>query len=110
MLGGHGSSGASAKNNRLFIDAVLTIVIQKKNWSALPSEFGSWNTVYVRFQRWNKSGFWHFLADNVVTQRELYELLQQVAIFGDEQITRVEIRLIRRRNIAAHKTRMERLK
>lgn len=45
--------GRSGTNNRLFVDAVWWIARTGSPWRDLPTEFGSWNSVYVRFARWS---------------------------------------------------------
>jgi transposase len=40
--------GVTAKDNRLFVEAVL--------WRDLPSAFGAWNSIFRRFRRWAKAG------------------------------------------------------
>ena len=59
--GKKGDRGATGKNNRLFVDAVLWIVRGGAPWRFLPREFGRWNSVYQRFNRWCKAGVWHRL-------------------------------------------------
>ncbi len=48
--------GATAKDNRLFLEAVLRRVRTGVPWRDLPSDFGTWNSVFQRFRRWGKSG------------------------------------------------------
>ena len=43
---------------RFFLNAVHWILRSGAPWRALPCEFGSWKTVYSRFRRWQKRGFW----------------------------------------------------
>lgn len=59
VAGKKGDRGATGKDNRLFVDAVLWIVRSGAPWRFLPEEFGNWNTVFVRFNRWAKAGIWH---------------------------------------------------
>src|SRR5947199_8459904 len=48
--------GVTAKDNRLFLEAVLWIARTGAPWRDLPRYFGNWNSVYVRFSRWAKKG------------------------------------------------------
>jgi transposase len=50
--------GVTAKDNRLFIDAVLWIAKTGAPWRDLPERFGNWNSVWRRFDRWSTKGTW----------------------------------------------------
>ena len=50
--------GVTAKDNRLFIDAVLWIAKTGAPWRDLPERFGNWNSVWRRFDRWARKGIW----------------------------------------------------
>ena len=50
--------GVTAKDNRLFVEAVLWIVRTGSPWRDLPTDFGHWHRVYVRYNRWSKKGIW----------------------------------------------------
>ena len=50
--------GVTAKDNRLFVEAVLWIVRTGSPWRDLPTDFGYWHRVYVRYNRWSKKGVW----------------------------------------------------
>ncbi len=59
MLPGQpGDPGVTAKDNRLFIDAVLWIGKTGAPWRDLPERFGNWGSVWKRFDRWAKRGVW----------------------------------------------------
>ena len=45
-------------DNRLFFDAVYWIAKSGAPWRDLPERFGKWNSVYVRFNRLTRNGFW----------------------------------------------------
>ena len=59
VAGKKSDRGVTGKDNRLFVDAVLWIVRSGAPWRFLPKEFGNWNSVFVRFNRWAKAGIWH---------------------------------------------------
>jgi len=50
--------GVTAKDNRLFIDAVLWIAKTGAPWRDLPQRFGNWYNVWKRLSRWAKKGVW----------------------------------------------------
>jgi transposase len=54
--GQEGDPGATAKDNRLFVNAVLWIAKTGAPWRDLPERFGKWNSVFQRFNRWCKTG------------------------------------------------------
>jgi transposase len=63
-----GHVGVTAKDNRLFVEAVLYRYRAGVPWRDLPERFGSWKNVHQRFSRWSKSGVWnkvfaHLAAD-----------------------------------------------
>ncbi len=64
LPGKAGDPGVTAKNNRLFINAILWIAKTGIPWRDLPERFGNWNSVWKRFDRWAKKGVWEqvFLA------------------------------------------------
>jgi putative transposase len=53
-----GYVGGTARDNRLFLEAVLWIARTGAPWRDLPSCFGRWNSVYVRYNRWAIAGVW----------------------------------------------------
>ena len=48
--------GVTAKDNRLFFEAVLWKVRVGGPWRDLPPGFGEWNSVFRRFRRWAERG------------------------------------------------------
>jgi transposase len=68
LPGRQGHVGVTAKDNRLFVEAVLYRYRAGVPWRDLPERFGSWKNVHQRFSRWSKSGVWnkvfaHLAAD-----------------------------------------------
>ena len=68
LPGRAGHVGMTARDNRLFVEAVLYRYRAGIPWRDLPDRFGSWKAVHTRFSRWAKGGVWerllgHFAAD-----------------------------------------------
>lgn len=63
--------GCTAKDNRLFVEAVLWIARTGSPWRDLPAELGNWHTTYVRFARWRDTGVWDRVAQALAGDAEL---------------------------------------
>ena len=68
LPGREGHVGVTAKDNRLFVEAVLFRYRAGIPWRDLPERFGDWKAVHIRFSRWAVSGVWvelfkHLSAD-----------------------------------------------
>src|SRR3712207_3866013 len=59
LPGQAGQPGVTAKDNRLFVNAILWIARTGAQWRDLPERFGHWNSVWKRFDRWAQKGVWH---------------------------------------------------
>ncbi|BAU41912.1 hypothetical protein O77CONTIG1_01730 [Leptolyngbya sp. O-77] len=53
-----GAVGVTAKDNRLFVEAVLYRYRAGIPWRDLPERFGHFRKVHTRFRRWAKTGVW----------------------------------------------------
>jgi transposase len=58
LPGRKGHVGTNAKDNRLFVEAVLWRYRSGAPWRDLPARFGDWNNTHRRFSRWAKTGVW----------------------------------------------------
>jgi transposase len=58
LPGREGTVGVTAKDNRLFIEAVIYRYRAGIPWRDLPDRFGAWNTIARRHRRWAESGVW----------------------------------------------------
>jgi transposase len=65
LPGQEGDPGATAKDNRLFVNAVLWIAKTGAPWRDLPERFGKWNSVFQRFNRWCKAGVFHTIMETL---------------------------------------------
>lgn len=54
-------SGVTAKDNRLFLEAVFWRVRTGSPWRDLPPAFGNWNSQFRRFRRWARNGVFESL-------------------------------------------------
>ena len=69
MLPGRpGQQGWIAKDNRLFINAVLWIAKTGAPWKDLPERFGLWNSLWKRFDRWSRKGVWQQIFEALASQ------------------------------------------
>jgi transposase len=58
LPGREGHVGATAPDNRLFVEAVLYRYRAGVPWRDLPERFGHWKVVHRRWSRWAESGVW----------------------------------------------------
>ena len=58
LPGQEGGVGVTAKDNRLFVEAVLYRYRAGIPWRDLPERFGRFDTVHKRHSRWSNSGVW----------------------------------------------------
>ncbi len=57
--------GVTAKDNRLFLEAVLWKVRVGGPWRDLPLGFGEWNSIFRRFRRWAQRGVFQRIFEAV---------------------------------------------
>ena len=74
--------GTTAKDNRLFLEAVLWIARTGAPWRDLPPQLGNWHNTYTRFSRWGTKGVWQRLIKAVSDDPDLE------ALFIDSSIVR----------------------
>ena len=51
-----GKRGHPCKDNRTMESGMVWVLRSGSPWRDLPKEYGSWNGVYTRFNRWSKRG------------------------------------------------------
>lgn len=58
LPGREGHVGGTARDNRLFVEAVLYRYRAGIPWRDLPERFGDFRVAHTRFTRWAESGVW----------------------------------------------------
>lgn len=58
LPGREGTVGATAKDNRLFVEAVLYRYRAGIAWRDLPERFGDYRVIHLRHSRWSRTGVW----------------------------------------------------
>lgn len=77
-----GHVGVTARDNRLFVDAVLYRYRAGIPWRDLPARFGDFRVVHLRHSRWSKRGVW----------ARLFQVLAQDA---DNKYTMIDATIVR---------------
>jgi transposase len=62
--------GVTAKDHRLFVDAVLSRYRAGIPWRDLPERFGDWKNVQRRWSRWAASGVWERVFTTLATDAD----------------------------------------
>lgn len=70
LPGRDGHVGVTAKDNRLFVEAVLYRYRAGIPWRDLPERFGHWKAVHTRFSRWAERGVWKKLFDRLAADAD----------------------------------------
>ena len=75
LPGKPGDPGQTARDNRLFVNAVVWIARTGAPWRDLPERFGKWNSVFQRFRRWSRNGVWQRIAEELGIDEDMETLL-----------------------------------
>ncbi len=78
-------SGVTARDNRLFLEAVLWRVRTGLPWRDLPSDFGNWNSVFQRFRRWAVAGVFDRIFERLSGEPDLEYALIDGTIVSTHQ-------------------------
>jgi len=67
--------GATGRDTRLFLEAVLWRVRVGAPWRDLPTGFGEWNSIFRRFRRWAKKGVFQRIFEALADDPDLEYIL-----------------------------------
>src|SRR3954449_3721641 len=70
LPGREGHVGVTARDNRLFVEAVLYRFRAGIPWRDLPERFGDGVKVHRRFSRWAGSGVWERVFQHLATEAD----------------------------------------
>ena len=70
LPGREGHVGVTAKDNRLFVEAVLYRYRAGIPWRDLPERFGDYKKVHTRFSRWAKGGVWQRVFEHLASDAD----------------------------------------
>jgi Putative transposase of IS4/5 family (DUF4096) len=52
------TAGRPFRQHRQILEGMLWVMTAGTSWRQMPLEFGPWQTIYYRFQRWKREGLW----------------------------------------------------
>jgi len=82
LPGREGTRGANARDNRLFVEAVLYRYRAGIPWRDLPERFGDFRVVHTRHTRWSNTGVW----------KKIFEILAEDA---DNEYAMIDSTIVR---------------
>ena len=85
LPGRQGSVGVTAKNNRLFVDAILYRHRADIPWRDLPERFGHFRKIHTRYRRWCRTGIWLKVFDDLANDVDNEYATLDAAILHDYQ-------------------------
>lgn len=102
LPGWEGHVGGTARDNRLFVDAVLYRFRAGIPWRDVPERFGHFRVVHTRFMRWGRSGVWaslfKMLADDADHE---YALIDSTIVRAHQHRAGAQKNTVRKRSTAA---------
>ncbi len=70
LPGRAGAEGRPARDNRLFVEAVLYRYRAGVPWRDLPERFGDFRVVHTRFTRWAARGVWQQVLEHLAKEAD----------------------------------------
>jgi len=51
-------TGRPAHDHRTIVAGIFWVIRTDASWRELPTQFGPWQTIHTRYQRWRTTGIW----------------------------------------------------
>ena len=80
LPGNIGDVGATARDNRRFVEAVLYRYRTGIPWCDLPERFGDGKNTHRRFSRWAKTGVWQRLFEHLADADNEYAMINSTIV------------------------------
>src|SRR5882672_7641192 len=101
LPGSEGWVGVTARDNRLFVEAVLYRYRAGIPWRDLPERFGGWKNVHTRFSRWAASGVWERVFQHLAADADNeYAMIDSTVVRAHQHSAGAQKKLTRTRRSA----------
>ncbi len=88
LLSRHQKEGRPRADDRRILNGIRWVLRTGAPWRDLPERYGSWNTVYSRFYRWQQAGTWDRILHILQEEADARDQLQWEIHFWDSTIIR----------------------
>ncbi len=86
LPGRPGDVGVTARDNRLFVEAVLYRYRAGIPWRDLPERFGDFRAIHPRFSRWARTGVWLRIFETLAADADNeYAMLDSTIVRAHQQ-------------------------
>ena len=95
LPGKAGDPGATGRDNRRFMEAILWRVRTGSPWRDLPKDFGNWNSVFKRFRRWANAGVFESLFNAINGDPDLeYAMIDGTIVQAHQKASGAKIGMV----------------
>ena len=102
LPGREGVVGRPARDNRLFVEAVLYRYRAGIPWRDLPDRFGDFRVVHTRFSRWAVRGVWKAVFDRLALDADNeYAMIDSTIVRAHQHSAGAKKKPARTRRLAA---------